>query len=159
MHGDATFLGDIDRSQGGPPIHRRQPAGVAVRQDVHRVASLAPGSLGDQVGAVLADGPAGRHVLLGDGGGLGGGGFGAPGRGEGGDRRGYAPQRPGQIDRRRPRGGQARARLGKAGVRGVGPQSQSQAPRRRHPDQRSAANPHVRDGADRIIQGFQTNDL
>jgi len=31
-----------------------------MRQDIHRVASLASGRLGDQVGAVFADGPAGR---------------------------------------------------------------------------------------------------
>ena len=57
MHRDARIVGAVDRRQRGAPIDRRQPAGIAMGQDLDATGlpPLAPLRLGDQRQAVLAD--------------------------------------------------------------------------------------------------------
>ena len=67
MDRDAVVMGAIDRRQRGAPIDGREPAGVAMGQDLdRRSVALAPPGLGDQPRAVLADRAVDRDIRFGD---------------------------------------------------------------------------------------------
>src|SRR5215469_11980644 len=56
MNGNALVMRAIDGSKGRAPVDSREPAGIAMRQDVDpRRTAFAPPSLGDQSATVLAD--------------------------------------------------------------------------------------------------------
>ena len=71
MQRDAGVMRQIDRRQGGAVIHRRQPAGIAMGEDVDGLAGLLCSDLPDDFQAMLADGHRHRHIFVGDGGGFG----------------------------------------------------------------------------------------
>ena len=98
MQGDAGVMRQIDGRQRGAVIHRRQPAGIAMGEDVEFLAGLLGGDLADDLQPVFADGLAHGHIFVGDGGGF------LPGQGGAliaravQQRVPHAPQGPAQID-------------------------------------------------------------
>ena len=67
MNRNAFFAGQIDRRRRGAVIHGGEPAGIAMGEDIHRLARLlARGNLLDDCKAMLADGAVEQHVFLGD---------------------------------------------------------------------------------------------
>ena len=151
MHRDPRIISAVDRRQGGAPIDRREPAGVAVGQDLHRAApALSPMRVFDQPEPVLADRAVDRDILFGD--------FPRPC-----DRGGKAlfrrqlaemaahpVERPAQIDRRGARRGEAFDRAVEPLLRRVLGHRQGDPIRRCRADQRRPAHLHVADGARRI---------
>jgi hypothetical protein len=65
MHGDAGVVRRIDRRDGRTPVDRRQPAGVAVGQDVHR-SGLLRGKGADQTSAMAAQCTVQFDILVAD---------------------------------------------------------------------------------------------
>jgi predicted nucleic acid-binding protein len=63
VHRRAAVVGHVDRRRRGAPIDRRQPAGVAMGQDVDRAPALAVDRF-DQGQAGLADAPVAGDVLV-----------------------------------------------------------------------------------------------
>jgi hypothetical protein len=143
MHGDAALLGNVDRGQGRSPVHRRQPAGIAVREDIDRSPAVAARGRFYERGAVLADRPTGGNVLLGDARGLRARRFCPSGGREDGHDTAYPLDRPGQIDRRRTRGPQQDSGVLEAEFGSVVRQRESEAPGGGHPDQRRSSHAHV----------------
>ncbi len=137
-------MGLVDGRQRRTPVHRAEPAGVAVGEHVDAVLARLPCSP-DQLHAVLADGLADRHVLVGDQGGFGvGGGAAISGR----KRReppAQAFDRPAQVHRGRPRGQQQGAGALQSLVAGVLPRGERHAVAGRRPDQGRPPDGHVRD--------------
>ena len=61
---DTTFAGDIDRRERRAPIHGRQPAGVAMGQDVDGPTVLLAVNRLDDIGPVIADRSTGGDILF-----------------------------------------------------------------------------------------------
>ena len=94
----------IDRRGGGAVIDRRQPAGVAMGEDVDPFARLLPGGdLLDDGEPVAADGAVEFDILVGDLGGALVGGGDALGHGQRLQELAHFIQRPAQVDRGRTR--------------------------------------------------------
>ena len=69
MHGNAGVMGHVDRRERGSPIDARQPAGIAMGEDVELRGLACPRPQGlDHHAAVIADGAALLHVRVGNGG-------------------------------------------------------------------------------------------
>ena len=67
VNGDPTIMRQINRRRRGSPVHRREPAGVTMGEDVDRFArSLRRLNRHDHGQAVAADALVDRHVLLRD---------------------------------------------------------------------------------------------
>ena len=149
-------MGEIDRRQRGAPVHRGQPAGVAVGQHVDRAGAPAalPRRL-DQPQPMAADGAAGRDVVLADGRRLL---VGqrrpvvTPRAGEGGT---HLVQRPGEVHRRRPGRREHRARMIERGVGAVFTEREAHPIGRGGADQRRAADLHGLDRPRRVFQRSQ----
>ena len=135
---EAAIVRQIDRRRRRSPVDRRQPAGVAMRQDVDGFAGLlGRGDRLDQRQTMPADFPVDRHILFGD---LTGALIGGLARAEGGSGRKRPPhlvERPFQIDRGRPRRDQHLYRPDRAPHRRY--RRASPAPRHRRRWRRSAA--------------------
>ena len=159
MDRQAALEGEIDRRRGGAPIHGREPAGIAMGQDLDRLA-LAPCRRGlDQRQPGLADGPVDRHILLGDRRRLAIGQRRALGRPAVAQGVLHAVQRPAQIDRGGPcRGQQLMGRLHRRVAR-IGAGRQRHAIGGGRPDQRRAAHLHVADGAGGVVDIAQGQGL
>ncbi len=151
MQGDACVMRQVDRRQGGAVIHRRQPAGIAMGEDIDGLIPVFPALLllrdfADQREPVPADRLAHRHVLVGDQGGF------LPG--DGGalvarlveQRPAHPPQRPFEIDGGGPGFGQHLHRLLDMFVGGILAHRQRQPIGAHRPDQRRAARLHGDDG-------------
>ena len=159
MQRNPVLMRAIDRRQRGAPIDRRQPAGVAMRQDLHRPAGgLGAVCRGDQLPAVLADGAVDRDILLGDLAGA----FERHGEAPFRRRLGQHPaqflDRPAQIDRGRPGRGQAFGGMLDAAVGGILGHGQRHAVGRGGADQRSAAHLHIADRPCRVIELCEAAD-
>ncbi len=63
---DARAHGLVDRRKRRAPVDGREPAGVAMREDVEPAAGVSRGKTLDDLGAMIADCGAGRDDLLGD---------------------------------------------------------------------------------------------
>jgi hypothetical protein len=67
MDRDPAVVGEVDRRRRRADVDRREPAGVAMGEDAHRLArGLAGGDRLDQRHPVLADRRVDRHVLVAD---------------------------------------------------------------------------------------------
>src|SRR5262245_31160127 len=71
MQIDAFVEGAIDRRKRSSPIDARQPAGIAVSEDVDALAALLVGMRADQTEPMLPDPAIGFNVLVADFGGAG----------------------------------------------------------------------------------------
>ena len=118
----AALEGGEDRAERGAPVDGRQPAGVAVGEDVQAASGLLGRRFQDRR-PVAADGLAGGDVLFRDAAGFVPGGGGALGSGEGFHEGGDPLHRPAQVDRRRPGSDERVAGSRQAIVGGVLPQA------------------------------------
>ncbi len=134
----------VDRRGGGAPVHRGEPAGIAVRQHAHR-AGLARGDGVQQRQAVATDRGVDGHVVLADRVGLVPCGGGTLGMWRAHHVPVHAFERPCQVDRCRPRGAQALDGACERGVARVLARRERVAEGRRRADQRRAAQPHLAD--------------
>ena len=99
MHRDPSIMRHINRRECGAPIHRRDPAGIAMGQDIHALAWLARGDILQQRQAVAANGLTGCGIIIANRGGFGiGGGF-ARGDRQWAQHGKHFLKRPAQIDR------------------------------------------------------------
>ena len=140
MHGNAGVMRLVDGRGGGAPVDGREPAGIAMGENIDGLAGgLARRRGPDEGEAMIADRRAERDILLGD----------ASGAGKG-CRRAFAGrqrhdepthpfERPGEIDGGRPCRGQTFAGAGEAGVGRVFAQSKGDAIGGGHADERRAA--------------------
>ena len=65
MDCDPLVMGQVDRRQCRAPIDGRQPAGVAMGQQIDRSAAVVSfPNIGDQLGAMSADGAAGGDIIV-----------------------------------------------------------------------------------------------
>ena len=159
MHRDSGVMGLVNGCQCRPPIHRRQPTGVAVGQDIDtiRLALVGPDFFDDNP-SVLAQGRACFDILIGD--------FRralisrSPTffRRQGGKDGSQVIQGPAQIDRRWAGRIKHLASIFQSGVGGIFAHGQRHAVGGRRPDQGSATHQHVENGPGRIIQRFQPDD-
>ena len=70
MQWDARIMRHIKRRQRRAPIDAGEPAGIAMREHIERLAVLLRGGFAQNLQAVLADGTAGLDVFVGDSGGF-----------------------------------------------------------------------------------------
>ena len=124
-----------------------------MRQHVERAACLLGGNVAKQLEAVLADGEAGGHVIVGNDAGFGERGLGAVFRRERLYARAHAIERPAQVDRRGARGVQQSVGAREVGVRRIGAQGEPQAIGRDGADERRAAHLHGGDGVCGVVLG------
>ncbi len=155
MEGNAGVMRQIDRRQGGAVIHRRQPAGIAMGEDVELLPGFFGGDALDDFQAMFADGFAHGHVFIGDGGGLGPSQRGALVAGTVQKRVPHAAQGPAQIN-----GGGAGLRQHvmhprKIFIGGIAAHFQRQAVGRHGADQRGAAGLHAGDGVGGVRRRVQ----
>ena len=151
------IMSGVDRRQRGAPIDGREPAGVAMREDVEALAVL--GGLMQDRGAMLADGAVLRHILIGDGGGFDIGCGCAVRRARVAQPGQHAVQRPAQVDGGGPGGGEGECGLLHRVRARVGAERQRQAMRGGGTDQRRAADLHGADGLSDLIQGGEVQDV
>ncbi len=151
-------MGLVDGGQGGAPVHRAEPAGVAVGEDVDPVLARLAGGF-DQPAPVLADRFADGDVLVCDQGGLGIGGGAPLGFRGAAQAPAHALDGPAQVHRRRPGGFEHCAGPLQRRVRGVLGGSQGHAIGRRRADQGRAADRHVGDGGGRSFGAGQAQGL
>ena len=142
---NAGVVREIDRRGRGAVIDRRQPAGVAMRQDVERAIGVLRVEGAEQREAMRADRLVERDVLVADRIGARESGGGAVGGGEGADCGGDLVERPFEVDRGRARFEQQRVSGIQCGVRSILGQRHREAVRGGRADQRSAARPHLAD--------------
>ena len=152
-------MGAIDRRQRSAPIDRREPAGIAMRQDLDPAtpALRGKGRL-DQAEPVLAERAIDRDILLGDGAGPGERGGDAPLGRQIGERAAHLRERPGEIDRGRAGRGKGRGSLFDAAVGRVLGDRQRHAIGGRGADQRGAAHLHVADRPRCVVEPGETRD-
>ena len=153
--GAAFVMGAVDGGERRPPIDGREPAGIAMGEDVDRCAAFLLGMRADQPEAMLADLTVGLDVLVAD--------FG--GTGEGGSNPSVARlvahgllhliERPTEIDRGRTRGGKDRASPLQRLVGRVAAERERHPVSGGRPDQGRPPHLHGRDGARRVLQGAQ----
>ena len=155
MEGNALVTRAVDRRQRGAPIDRRQPAGVAMRQNLDRAAAFAALRRGDQIDTVVADRAVDRDILLGNLGGAGERGVMPAARRQREERTAHRFKRPTQVDRCRPGRGEHVDRARQRRIRRVGGGGEGNAVGRRRADQRRAAHRHVADRPRRIVQRRQ----
>ena len=138
------------------PVDRGEPARVAMGENVEpRPRPLARREFAQDRQPMIANGAVDGDILLGERvRGRERGGFPRGGRQGSQDRR-HALDRPGEIDGCWPRRGQSRRGLGEPRVGGVGAHGQRHAIRRRRADERRATHPHVTDGVDGVVEGFE----
>ena len=153
MHGNAGIMRLVDGRGGGAPVDGREPAGIAMGENIDRLAGrLARRRGADEGEAVIADRRTERDILVGD----------ASGAGQG-CRRAFAGrqrhdepahplERPGEIDGGRPGRGETFAGAGETRVGCVFAQSKGDAIGGGHADERRAAHPHVGDRGRRFGQ-------
>ena len=137
-----SAVGLIDRRQGRAPVHRGQPAGVAVGE--HIEPGVGPGrrQLPEDRQPVIADGLAHGHVLIGDRRGLRLGRLGPLGRRQRLHLGPHPLQGPVQVDRRGPGGIELLKGRRQGAIAGVGLQGQHQPIGTGHADQRRSAHHH-----------------
>ena len=156
MNRNAFFAGKIDRRRRGSVIHGGEPAGIAMGEDIHRLAwLLARGDLLDDREAMLADGAVEQHVFLGDGRGPAIGCFLSSGFRQAAQEAAHVIQGPFQID-----GGgagyvQGFPSLVEGSIAGIARHGNRHAIGSGNADERCAPDPHVADGGGDIIHGFQ----
>ena len=154
----AGIVGHVDRRQSRSPIHRGEPAGVAMGQYVDG-AALQTMQVAEDLRAVDADGVAALHIFLGDAAGLRVGEGRALGLRHRAELGGDPVESPTQVDRGRPRRGERRHSPVEPGFGGIRPQAEGEPVGGRDADQRRSANHH---GADRhrgVVQGRQRLQL
>ena len=100
MDRDAGIVRGVDRRGGGAPIDGRQPTGVAMGENIDRRAALGRRELGDESGAVAADGAADLDIVVADRRRVGIGGGPSFAVGQGRENAAHFVERPAQIDRR-----------------------------------------------------------
>lgn len=145
VHRDARVMGKIDRRGRGSIVHRRQPAGVAMGEDLHRPIGISRVEIAQQAQAVRADRAAQLGILVADRIGTGEGRTRTLGRCKPGHRRADLIQCPAQVDRGGPR-------LDQRGIGGIQPgiaridrQRHRQPIGGRRADHRRAPRPHLAD--------------
>ena len=156
MDRQALVMGAIDRRRGRAPIDRGKPAGIAMGQDVDRLARPLALRRGlDQRQAMPADGGIDGDILLADLAGAAIGGRHAFARRQRQKRLAHAVQPPAQIDRRRPRRCKKPVRALEVLIARIGPHGERHSIGARRPDQRRAAHQHVANGALGILHARQ----
>ena len=154
MQGNPRLKRRINRCQRRAPIHRRQPARVAVCQDIHRLGLvLITGA--NQRQPVPPDGLIDGHILLGDARGLQPSRFGTLAGGQRRQQGAHPLHRPAQIHRRGSGLCQHVASRRQRRIGGVVAHGQRHPISRRHPDQGGAAHLHGTDGVFRIAHVFK----
>ncbi len=120
MDAQPAVMRQIDRRRGGADVDGGEPAGIAMGEQVDRLAALLGRDRLDQRQAVAADRLVDGHILLADLGGAAVGGRDARGAGLVAHRRRHLVERPFEVD-----GGRARAHERR--------RTRARAPRRKHP--------------------------
>ena len=159
MNRQALVHREVDRGGGGAVVDRRQPAGVAMGEDIDRFAGLLAFSQPpEELEAVAADRAVDLDILVGDSRRLGVGGGGARLRSERPETRARRVQRPAQVDRGRPGRRKLVPRGGERRVARILAHGEREPVSRRRPDQRRAANPHVADRRRSVGDAAQGRD-
>ena len=144
MHWDTRIMRHINRRECGTPIHRRDPAGIAMGQDIHALPWLACSDVLQQRQAVAANGFTGCGIIITNRGGFGIGCRFARGGRQWAQHGKHFLKRPAQIDR----GGAGFAKHRGHGFErfGMAPHRQRQAIGRNGTNQRRATHLHGTDG-------------
>ena len=151
MDGEALLHRHIDRRGRGAVVDRREPARIAVGEDVDRLARLLPRrEIADDRDAVSAHGAVDRDILIGDLRGLGVSRRGALGGIERPETVARGVERPAQVDRGRPRRVEPLPGRIERCVARVLVHGERYSVGRRGADQRRAAHPHVADRVRRV---------
>ena len=159
MDRDPLLHRDVDRRRRGAVIDGRQPAGIAVCQDVDRLARLlALGDLADDLEPVAANGAVELDVVVGHLGRAGISGLGATSGRKRLERLAHLVQRPAQVDRGRPRRVQRLPGRVEGCIGRVVAHLQRDPVGRRHADQGCAAHPHVADRGRHLGHRVQRHD-
>ena len=148
-------VGLVDGGKGRAPVHRGQPAGVAVGEHIERRAWPGRRQLPEDRQPVLADRLAHGHVLIGDRRGLQPGCLGPLGRRQLPHLGPHPLQGPAQVDRRGPGGIELLKGRRQGGVARVRLQGQHQPVGARHADQRRPAHHHRADRISRLSAAAQ----
>ena len=158
VHGNTAFPRDIDRRESRAPIHRRQPSGIAMGEDVHCSASQLV-RRSDESRAVLTNSAAGLDILLGHRASQCEGAHGAIGTGQGRHNRGHPHEGPFQIDRRRTRRRQAVDRGRQSRVARIRSKREGETIGRGDPDEGRAAHTHLGNSATGVFGVSQDDRL
>ena len=152
----AAIVRQVDGRERCAPVDRREPAGVAVGQHVHRIAPAVLLSRSfDQRQTVFTDGAAGFDVFVTKAGGALVGARFAIGRWYVAQRSAHLVESPTQIRRRGPRREQFLDRVFERRVGGVLTHLEAHTVCSGHPDQRRSANTHRTDRFDCVCEAVK----